>query len=114
MEGTWRKVNCLEADGILAKEVDSLIRNLIRNGQHTYDSLGDKAGVRVIVRYRREIDVVLGIAGRLFDLSDVENTADRLKPDTVGYLSVHAAIRFRVGDAEASEYPPDRFSANCR
>jgi ppGpp synthetase/RelA/SpoT-type nucleotidyltranferase len=107
-EGIWAEVESRP------KEIDSLIRKLIRKPEHTYDSLGDKVGVRVIVRYKDEVGLVLRTAGRLFELSNVENTADRLKPDAVGYLSVHAAVRFWARDAKASEYPPDRFSAELQ
>jgi len=107
-EGIWAEVDSR------AKEIESLIRKLIRKPGHTYETLGDKVGVRVIVRYKDEIDLVLTIARRVFDLSEVENTADRLKPDRVGYLSVHAAIRFNSGNAKASEYPLENFSAELQ
>jgi ppGpp synthetase/RelA/SpoT-type nucleotidyltranferase len=107
-EGIWAEVKSRP------KDIDSLIRKLIRKREHTYDSLGDKVGVRVIVRYKDEINPILEIADRIFQLSNVENTADRLKPDVVGYLSVHGVIRFRARDAKASEYPPDTFSAELQ
>lgn len=107
-EGIWAEVRSR------TKEIDSLIRKLIRKPEHSYDSIGDKAGVRVIVRYKDEISLILEIADRIFELSNVENTADRLKPDVVGYLSIHGAIRFRPRDAKASEYPPGRFSAELQ
>src|SRR2546425_6070617 len=102
-EGIWAEVSSRP------KEIDSLIRKLIRKPDQTYDSLGDKAGVRVIVRYKDETSAVLRIAERLFDVSSLENTADRLRPDVVGYLSIHAAISFRADDSKASQYPLDRF-----
>src|SRR5262245_22453725 len=49
-----------------AKEVHSLIKKLILKPQHTFDSLPDKAGVRVCVRFTREIPVVVEIVQRLF------------------------------------------------
>lgn len=107
-EGIWAEVTSR------AKEMDSLIRKLIRKPEHTYDSLGDKVGVRVAVRYKDEVDPVLRIAERVFDLLNVENTADRLRPDTVGYLSVHAAIRFRADDSRAAQFPPGRFNAELQ
>lgn len=107
-EGIWAEVKTRP------KEVDSLIRKLIRKPEHTYDSIGDKAGVRVIIRYKDEIEPVLKIATKLFDLFNLENVADRLKPDVVGYLSVHATIRFHEGDLNASRYPPDRFCAELQ
>jgi ppGpp synthetase/RelA/SpoT-type nucleotidyltranferase len=96
------------------KEVDSLLRKLLLKGERTYDSLGDKLGVRAIVRHKDEVGLVLEISDKLFDLSNVENTADRLKADKVGYLSVHAVIKLRTGDARASEYPPEKFCAELQ
>jgi ppGpp synthetase/RelA/SpoT-type nucleotidyltranferase len=107
-EGIWADVRSR------SKETDSLIRKLIRKPGHTYESIGDRAGVRVIVRYKNEIDLILEIADRIFSLSDIENTADRLGPDVVGYLSVHGTIRFRPSDPKASTYPPGEFSAELQ
>src|SRR5690348_6680383 len=72
-----------------AKELDSLVKKLILKPQHSYQSVGDKAGVRVIVRYKNEIEPVLEIAKGKFDRGYPENTSDRLRPNTFGYLSVH-------------------------
>jgi ppGpp synthetase/RelA/SpoT-type nucleotidyltranferase len=107
-EGIWAEIQTR------AKELDSLIRKLIQKPHHTYDTLGDKVGVRVIVRYKDEIDFALEIADRILELSNVENGADRLPPNVVGYLSVHGALRYRVSDARSSRYPPDRFTAEIQ
>jgi putative GTP pyrophosphokinase len=107
-EGIWAKLTSRP------KEIDSLVRKLIWKPQYSYDTLLDKAGVRVVVRYKDEINLILEIADRSLHLSDVENAADRLDPNAVGYLSVHGAIRFRARDAKALEYPPDRFAAELQ
>src|SRR3954452_19173505 len=62
-----------------AKEMDSLIKKLIRKPHHSYESLPDKAGVRVVVRYKHEIDPILAIATELFDRDALEDKADLLK-----------------------------------
>lgn len=105
--GIWAEVK------IRTKELDSLIRKLITKPEHTYDSLGDKVGIRVIVRYRDEIDAILGIARETLYLSNVENTTDRLKPDVVGYRSVHGVVMFRDGEL-ASQFPPGVFQAELQ
>lgn len=107
-EGIWAEVRARP------KELDSLIRKLIQKPDHTYDTLGDKAGVRVIVRYKDEINFILEIADRVLELSSVENTADRLPPNVMGYLSVHGAVRFRAHDARCSHYPREKFSAELQ
>jgi putative GTP pyrophosphokinase len=107
-EGMWAEVNGR------AKDIDSLIRKLIKKPHHTYESLGDKCGVRVIVRYKTEIDPVLKLAKVLFDRGKPENTVDRLKHDRVGYLSSHADVRLYKTDPLASTYPPDIFCAELQ
>lgn len=97
-----------------AKEVDSLVRKLIRKPEYSYETVGDKAGVRVVVRYKDEIDFVLKIADRILELTGLENTADRLAPNVMGYLSVHGTLKFREVDQQASEFPPNRFSAELQ
>jgi ppGpp synthetase/RelA/SpoT-type nucleotidyltranferase len=107
-EGIWAEIQSR------AKELDSLIRKLIRKPNHNYDSIGDKAGVRVIVRYRSEIDPVLEIADRRFSLTEVEDTAERLAPNVVGYQSIHGVLRPRTGQVLAVQFPPDRFHAELQ
>jgi len=97
-----------------AKELDSLIKKLILKPEHTYESLGDKAGVRVIVRYKKEIAPVLEIAELNFDRGDPENTAHRLAPNTFGYLSVHADLRLLSGDTQIGKFPANRFWAELQ
>jgi len=97
-----------------AKALDSLIKKLILKPTHTYESLSDKAGVRVIVRYKHEINPVLEIARGMFDRSEPENMIDRMKPDTFGYLSVHADVRLKAGDALIARFPRDKFSAEIQ
>jgi ppGpp synthetase/RelA/SpoT-type nucleotidyltranferase len=106
--------------GILAdvkhrtKELDSLIKKLIRKPTHSYESLPDKAGVRVVVRYKSEIDPVLEIANQVFDRSEPENKLDRLEPNTFGYLSVHADIRLKADDPLGTRYVPHKFHAELQ
>ena len=97
-----------------AKDIDSLVKKLILKPEHTYESVGDKAGLRVIVRRRDEIAPVLEIAKELFLRGEPENTSDRLKANTFGYLSTHADLRLRPGDARSPEFPPERFAAELQ
>lgn len=109
-----RRVGILAEVKHRAKELDSLIKKLIRKPLHSYDSLPDKAGVRVIVRYKSEIDPVLELAKHIFDRGEPENKLDRLEPNTFGYLSVHADIRLRADDPLGATYSPSRFRAEMQ
>jgi putative GTP pyrophosphokinase len=110
----------IRRQGILAdvtsrpKDIDSVIKKLILKPEHTYESLGDKTGVRAIVRYKDEITPVLEIAKRLFQRGDPENTSGRLKPNTFGYLSVHTDVRLLAGDEQISKFPSDKFAAELQ
>lgn len=97
-----------------AKELDSLIKKLILKPKHTYESLGDKAGVRVIVRYKHEIVPVLEVAKKRFDRGEPENTSHRLTPNTLGYLGVHADVRLLPGDAQIETFPANKFNAELQ
>lgn len=107
-EGCWGEVSAR------AKDMDSLIRKLIKKPHHTYESLGDKCGVRVIVRYKSEVDVVLKLAQRAFHCGEPENTAERLDHNKVGYLSTHVDVRLYNDDSLASAFPPESFCAELQ
>ena len=91
-----------------AKDIDSLIKKLILKPEHSYESVGDKAGVRVIVRYKDDIEPVLEIAKQLFQRGEPENTSSRLKPNAFGYLSVHADVRLLPDDSRSTEFLANR------
>lgn len=110
----------LQRAGILAevrhrtKEIDSLIKKLILKRAHSYDSLPDKAGVRVIVRYKSEIEPVLELASRLFQRGEPENKLNQLDPKTFGYLSIHADVRLKSDDPVSAKYAPEKFRAELQ
>lgn len=107
-EGLWAQVSTR------AKEVDSLIRKLIAKPHYSYESLGDKCGVRVIVRYNTQIDLVLDAAKELFERGEPEHKVNRLPPDQVGYLSTHVDVRLYKSDSLAGVFSPDAFSAELQ
>lgn len=97
-----------------AKEMESLVKKLVKKPQHTYESLSDKAGVRIVVRYKHEIDPVLRVAGELLDRGEPENKAELLKADTFGYLSVHAQVKLQPTDVLLATYPREKFQAEMQ
>ncbi len=50
-----------------AKTVDSLVKKLLTKKHHTFESLPDKVGARVIIRYRDDLDKVTDKIRALFD-----------------------------------------------
>lgn len=93
-----------------AKEVDSLVKKLIRKRNHTFESLPDKVGARVIIRYLTDIPRVVDAIKSRFDSSAPDDKAKELGTDRVGYQSVHLdGVRLRQQDADSTEYPPTSF-----
>lgn len=107
-EGIWAEVSGR------AKEVDSIIRKLIKKPKHSYESIGDKSGIRIILRYKDEIELVVGLVKNIFNCGEIEEKVDTLELDRVGYLSVHADIKLLTDDALAEKYPPDKFKAELQ
>lgn len=97
-----------------AKEMDSLIRKLVKKPSHSYESVSDRSGVRVIIRYKNEVDAVLALVEKLFECGQPEQKADTLKLDQVGYLSVHVDVKLCADDRLAATYPPERFQAELQ
>jgi ppGpp synthetase/RelA/SpoT-type nucleotidyltranferase len=97
-----------------AKSIESLVKKLARKPEHSYESLSDKAGVRIVVRHKHEIDPVLKIAAEILDRGEPENKADFLRPDTFGYLSVHAQVTLRADDDLLSTFPRNKFQAEMQ
>lgn len=96
------------------KDIDSIIKKLIKKSSYTYETLGDKAGVRVIVRHKDEIAPVLEIPNDLFRRGELENTSDRLEPNAFGYLSVHSDVRLLPNDPRIQEFPSEYFFAELQ
>lgn len=98
-----------------AKEVDSLVKKLIRKGDHTYDSLPDKVGARIVLRYRSELASVIEAVRSTFSTGKVESKTDVMDDDQMGYLSHHVdRCSFRDSDPDEVTYPAARFFAELQ
>jgi ppGpp synthetase/RelA/SpoT-type nucleotidyltranferase len=94
-----------------AKEMHSLIKKLIAKPYHTYDTLPDKAGVRVCVRFTSDLAPAVAIAQALFKCAIEEKgrTGDR-----VGYSSTHLDAVLPDTDPDAGTFPPAMFRAEIQ
>ena len=102
--GIWYEVSAR------AKELDSLVKKLLKKPEHTYESLPDKVGARVVVRYRSDIQPVIDAVLGAFECGKPDDKVVRLGTDRVGYQSVHLdQVRLREGDPDAVEYPASRY-----
>ena len=55
--------------------------------------IGDIAGLRIVLLYKRDQERVCEIIREHFEVLEVEDTTDRLSPDQFGYGSVHFQIK---------------------
>jgi ppGpp synthetase/RelA/SpoT-type nucleotidyltranferase len=98
-----------------AKTIDSLVKKLLTKRGYTFGTLPDKVGVRVIIRYRADVDKVVERVRELFDSDAPENKEHKLGTDRVGYLSVHLDhVRLHQNDGDVELYPPDTFWAELQ
>lgn len=61
----------------------------------TLAEVGDIAGLRIVLLFRRDQEKVRGIIQEHFEVLKVEDTIDRLSVDQFGYGSVHFQIRLK-------------------
>ncbi len=99
-----------------AKTLDSFVKKLLKeNSQYTYDTISDKVGARVVVRYISELDLVIDVVQGGLALGAVENKLATLGPERFGYLSIHVdRVSLRAGDPEYEHFPPQRFFAELQ
>ena len=96
------------------KQIDSLLKKLIRKPKKTYEDLNDKVGVRVIVRYKPEVEAVVRLASERLVCSPPDDKASDLEANQVGYLSVHLDVRLLQDDSAAASFPPKTYSAELQ
>jgi ppGpp synthetase/RelA/SpoT-type nucleotidyltranferase len=93
-----------------AKTIDSLVKKLLTKQRHTFESLPDKVGARVIIRYRTDVEKVIDKVRTLFDSTEPEDKEKLLGIDRVGYLSIHLDnVRLHKDDGDAAKFPPSTF-----
>jgi ppGpp synthetase/RelA/SpoT-type nucleotidyltranferase len=99
-----------------AKTLESLVKKLLKdNSKHTYDSVSDKVGARVIVRYLSELDRVTELAEAMLHLGTVENKLSTLGHERFGYLSIHVDhVTLRPDDPDHSRFPATKFFAELQ
>lgn len=103
--GFWYEVSAR------AKEIDSLVKKLLAKQDHTFASLPDKVGARVVVRFRADIAAaVAAIRGALKCPGEADDKQQDLGIDKVGYQSVHLDfVTLRDDDFKSAEFPASSF-----
>jgi len=71
---------------VRTKEMDSLLKKLVyKQDNHTYDSLGDKLGARIVVKRAGHVALVRGAIAELFVCGRFDDKAESLQEHEVGY-----------------------------
>lgn len=97
LEGLLRKNGVYGQVTKRTKAADSLLRKLLRKPHHTYDSISDKAAMRVVVRYASEIPSVRAIIEGYFAILKADDKTAELAPDQFRYQGAHYDARLPAG-----------------
>jgi putative GTP pyrophosphokinase len=114
LESVVRHVGVRAEVTMRTKDVDSLVKKLILKPQYTYESLGDKVGVRAVVRHEREVDDIVALIPSVLGCSDPDNTRQRLSEDKVGYISVHFDAWVKDDDPLCGKFPNTKYRAEIQ
>ena len=98
-----------------AKEIDSLVKKLLLKPKHSYNSLPDKVGVRIVIKFLADEPKVQALLSQYFDHDPPDNKARDRGEKEVGYLSVHLDhTRLKPSDDEILSFPPSKFFAEVQ
>jgi ppGpp synthetase/RelA/SpoT-type nucleotidyltranferase len=97
LEGLLRKDGVYGQVTKRTKAADSLLKKLLRKPNHTYDSLSDKAAMRVVVRYAGELPAVRAIIEAYFVILKIDDKTASLAADQFRYQGVHYDARLPSG-----------------
>lgn len=98
-----------------AKEVYGLVKKLIAKSHLNYDTMPDKVGARIIVRYRSELTILLDLVRENFSVDTVEDTSARLSVDRVGYQGIHVdGLALLESDELCVRFPRQKFFAELQ
>jgi ppGpp synthetase/RelA/SpoT-type nucleotidyltranferase len=115
LQNTMRAFGFPAAVSCRTKEVDSLIKKLItKSDHHTYESLPDKLGLRIVVKRKRHVEIVCASIANEFACDEFDDKIDKLKENQVGYLGKHVNIWFRPEDPGATKFPIPAFKAELQ
>lgn len=96
-----------------AKSVDSLLKKLIKKPDHTFESIPDKVGVRVIVRYRSDLAAIIPALQAVLHCGPIDRK--HATTNTVGYLSIHVdLVRLSESHPEQRRFPVNEFWAELQ
>ena len=79
-----------------AKEIDSFVKKAIRPRTPAYQDplaeIGDKAGVRVVVTFESDVELVVAAIANQFEHGDIDDKRKDLAFNQLGYFAVHVEV----------------------
>lgn len=104
-EGIYPRVTSRE------KDVASMLKKVIRKDYSAYEQIGDKAGVRVVVHFPRQIDIVEKVVYSLYKVIEKDDKSRSLNYYELGYQAIHYQIKIDKDiDRDA---PPEFLDKTC-
>jgi ppGpp synthetase/RelA/SpoT-type nucleotidyltranferase len=91
-----------------AKGLPNLLKKMLKKG-YSYEKITDKAGVRIVVRFRHEIEAVLKLVESSFRILGKEDKSEALGHNKVGYSGAHYDVLLPESFAE----DPDLSDLQC-
>lgn len=93
-----------------AKETHSLVKKLLAKPHLSYETLPDKVGARIVVRYLSEIAPLEQCIQERFIHEDVEDKSKKLGTNKLGYQSIHIdSVALPKTDELSQRFPADSF-----
>lgn len=93
------------------KDLASMLKKVIRKGYSIYDQIGDKAGVRVVVHFSRQMEIAENVVYSLYRVIDKDDKSKSLNYDRLGYQAIHYQIEL---DKDKDKDVPNEFlNRNC-
>jgi ppGpp synthetase/RelA/SpoT-type nucleotidyltranferase len=99
----------LRSEGIIpvvvsgrAKGLPNLLKKILKKG-YGYDEITDKAGARVVVRFRHEVEPVRTLVETGFEILNKEDKSEALGYNKVGYSGVHYDVRLKKSELRKSD-----------
>ena len=83
------------------KTLDSLLKKLLRKSDHTYESLSDKVGVRII---SNEAEMACSAVRERFRCLNEEDKSVGLGDDRLGYPGTHFDVELHPYDPDGAEF----------
>lgn len=104
-EGIYPRVTSRE------KDLASMLKKVIRKSYSAYEQIGDKAGVRVVVHFPRQIDIVEKVICSLYKVIEKDDKSKSLNYYELGYQAIHYQIE--IDQAIDRDAPPEFLNKTC-